>query len=136
LRLLGEGRQAKYLARLCRELGVADRVRFEGWVSRDTVLEALMSADAMIAPSMYEGSGFAVAEAVSLGCPVVGTRRGGIEVMVTDGLGILVEADAALAVSLADALQRLGPRHAGTFRWSATALERDLRSWYELAIAT
>jgi glycosyltransferase involved in cell wall biosynthesis len=111
-------------------LGLTDRVTFLGHVGRDQVEELLRTVDAMVAPSMYEGSGFAVAEAVTYGCPVVGTRRGGIEVIVPEDRGTLVPADADLATSLAEALADLGPRHAPTDLWSPARLDDFVQGLY------
>jgi glycosyltransferase involved in cell wall biosynthesis len=131
LDVVGDGREGNRLRRLAASLGLQERVRFHGWLPREDVLHVLRRADAMVAPSMYEGSGFAVAEAVALGCPVVGTRRGGIEVIVRDDEGILVDVSPRLHHALASALQTVGPRHTPTDDWSFASLERAVGQWYQ-----
>jgi len=65
---IGEGRP--FLQRLAAELGVADHVIFTGFVN-DADLRALYSgARVCVCPSLYEGFGFTVLEAMACGTPV------------------------------------------------------------------
>ena len=60
---------------LARELGIADRVVFTGFVP-DADLAALYSGASVYAcPSLYEGFGFTVLEAMACGVPVVCSRE-------------------------------------------------------------
>ena len=62
------------LRRLAAELGVAGHVIFTGFV-KDEELRALYSAArAYVCPSLYEGFGFTVLEAMACGAPVVCSR--------------------------------------------------------------
>ena len=66
---MGEGRPI--LQRLAAELGIADHVIFTGFVN-DADLRALYSgARVCVCPSLYEGFGFTVLEAMACGTPVV-----------------------------------------------------------------
>ena len=66
---MGEGKPV--LQRVADELGVADHVSFTGFVS-DVDLRALYSrARVCVCPSLYEGFGFTVLEAMACGAPVV-----------------------------------------------------------------
>lgn len=65
---MGEGKPV--LQRLAAELGVADHVVFTGFVN-DADLRALYSgARVYVCPSLYEGFGFTVLEAMACGTPV------------------------------------------------------------------
>ena len=67
----GEDEQRARLLPLAEALGIAERVRFLGWVE-DVDLPALYSAANVYAcPSLYEGFGFTVLEAMACGVPVV-----------------------------------------------------------------
>lgn len=68
--LVGKGPERERLVRLCRELGVEDRVEFIDWVERDGLRRLYASADVFLFPS-HEGAGMVVAEALSHGVPVV-----------------------------------------------------------------
>jgi glycosyltransferase involved in cell wall biosynthesis len=54
-----------------RELGVADRVRFTGYVADEQLVSLYGATTLFVFPSLYEGYGLPVAEAVACGAPVV-----------------------------------------------------------------
>lgn len=98
VRLIGDGPLRGDLERLARDLGVEDRVAFDGWRSNLEVGEAMRNADLFLAPSVtaadgdMEGMPLVIAEALASGLPVVGTRHSGIPEAVVDGEnGSLVE---------------------------------------------
>ncbi len=77
LLLLGDG-DANYVGSLrdqARSLGVHDRVQFAGWVSGDQKWGGLAAADALIINSKHENFGYAIVEALSVGTPIVMTRK-------------------------------------------------------------
>lgn len=65
------------LPQLARELGVAERVHFEGLRDRDYIYSHLCRFDAMIHPSRYEGFGLTVAEGMAAGLPLILTEHDG-----------------------------------------------------------
>jgi glycosyltransferase involved in cell wall biosynthesis len=69
--LLGEGEQEAMLKARAAELGIADRVRFEGYVRN--VGDYLAQADALLCTSLYEGYPAALIEALAAGVPLVTT---------------------------------------------------------------
>jgi glycosyltransferase involved in cell wall biosynthesis/thiamine kinase-like enzyme len=77
LRICGNGPERRRLERAARRWGVRDRVSFDGWLSRDVLLERLASAGALIHPALHEEAGLCVAEALAMGTPVVCLDRGG-----------------------------------------------------------
>ena len=77
LRIFGDGQERRRIARAARRWGVADRVRFEGRVPRDELLQTVATAGIFFHPSFHDEAGLAVAEALSLGTPVVCLDRGG-----------------------------------------------------------
>jgi glycosyltransferase involved in cell wall biosynthesis len=100
-----------------RDAGLADRVRFTGFLDYDEVPRWFAAADLLVLPSLNEGMPLTILESFACGKPVVATRVGGTPELVTDErYGLLVEpADAtALAAALDSALER---------SWSAAALE-------------
>ncbi|MBV8749074.1 MAG: glycosyltransferase, partial [Candidatus Eremiobacteraeota bacterium] len=56
------------------ELGVADRVDLRGYVTRTEVDDLYASATCALVPSRYEGFGYALAEAMCAGLPVIAAR--------------------------------------------------------------
>ncbi|MBA3657565.1 MAG: glycosyltransferase [Gemmatimonadaceae bacterium] len=63
--------------------GLENNVRFLGW--RTDALELLTLMDIMIHPSLAEGFGRAVLEAMAVGRPVVASRVGGLREIIRDG---------------------------------------------------
>jgi len=99
--LLGDGQQRAALETLARELGVADRVRFAGWVAEP--IHYIASADAFVMPSRHEPLGNTLLEAWQAGVPSVSTRSEGPDWYMRDGIdGIVTEIDddAAIAAGL------------------------------------
>jgi glycosyltransferase involved in cell wall biosynthesis len=77
-RVYGTGREEPRLRRLAEDLGVLDRVLFNGYVSHAQLPQKLKSADIFVRPSRSEGMGNAFIEAMAAGVPVVATQVGGI----------------------------------------------------------
>lgn len=78
--LAGEGPERARLERLAAQLGIQDRVHFAGFVK--DVPEALAAFDIVVIPSLREGFGLALAEALAAAKPVIATRVGGMVEMV------------------------------------------------------
>lgn len=145
--LVGEGDARAELERLAHERGVADRVRFAGYVPRERIAERYAAAHVFVLPSYNEGMSVATLEAMAAGLPTVVTRTGGAAELVAPGVSgeIFAWADVdALAAHLsrlaADRGQarRMGAaarERARDFTWEAAA-ERYLAMCHELAIPT
>lgn len=88
-RFAGEGSERESLQRIAYRLGLRDEVLFLGFVS--DIPTFLSSVDIFVLPSLYEGLGIAVLEAMAAGKPVVASRTGGIPELVIDRVtGLLV----------------------------------------------
>ncbi len=139
LLLVGEGEERAALEALATRCGVGDRVAWAGW--RDDVYAALASMDIFALPSVNEGMGKALVEAMFVGLPCVATRVGGIPEIVRDGVeGILVDPSSPLQLAaglralLDDAALRA--RCAGAARqraaaYSAEAMVESIEKLYE-----
>ncbi|MDA0164744.1 glycosyltransferase family 4 protein [Solirubrobacter ginsenosidimutans] len=112
-------------------LGIAERVRFTGWIS-DADLEGLYAlASAFVYPSLLEGFGLPVLEAMRRSVPVGCSTRGSLEEVAGDAALTFDPLDprsiaAAIEQLLADpglraTLIERGIARAATFRWEATA---------------
>lgn len=78
--------QVMRLSRLARRLGVEDRVRFLGSVSRPDLPALICSADVVVAVPWYEPFGIVPVEAMACGRPVVGSAVGGLLDTVVPGV--------------------------------------------------
>lgn len=81
--LVGEGRRAEHLARVARELGLAEAVHFLG--GRKDVPAILARATFGVLCSRQEGLSNAVMEGMAAGLPMVVTDAGGNAELVKDG---------------------------------------------------
>ena len=87
--LLGDGELSYDLQSLAIKLGIYENIKFLGW--RSDVAEILSTFDIFAFPSLNEGMGKAVVEAMSLGKPIIASRVGGILDLIGDGVnGLLV----------------------------------------------
>lgn len=76
-KIIGQGNPA-WLKRKAIKLGVMDDVEFVGPIPHQEVFSMLSGIDVYIQPSYQEGLPRAVIEALSIGCPAIGAKTGGI----------------------------------------------------------
>jgi len=88
--LVGEGDYEQDARLLAQTLGVADHVLWAGKRPNDEIPWWMNSCDALVLPSLSEGLGVVLIEAMACGKPVVATTCGGPEDIVTPRTGILV----------------------------------------------
>lgn len=100
--IIGDGPERAALEAQAAELGISQTVRFAGALERAEVVAHLHRAVALVSPSRLETFGLAVAEAMACGKPVIATRSGGPQELVTPDSGILVGVEAP--DQLADAM--------------------------------
>jgi glycosyltransferase involved in cell wall biosynthesis len=125
-------------------VGVSQNVRFVGWVSPEELEGLYGVASCFVFPSLYEGFGLPVLEAMVRGLPVACSDRGALPEVVGDAALIF---DAESPRSIADAieellqdealaakLRRAGLERARGLTWTATA-HATLRS-YESALGS
>ena len=92
--------EACRLRQLAAELGVADRVRFDGAIGRDDMPALLRSADVVACTPWYEPFGMVALEAMACGIPVVASAVGGmLDTVVHDVTGRLVPPKRPAAVA-------------------------------------
>jgi glycosyltransferase involved in cell wall biosynthesis len=90
LRIAGDGSLRENLVGMAHQLGISHDVEFLGFVS--DIPGFLSSIDIFVLPSLFEGLGVSLLEAMAAGKPVVATRVGGIVNSVIDGVtGLLVQ---------------------------------------------
>ena len=70
-------------------LGIKDNVKFLGW--RPDVADVMATFDIFVLPSLNEGMGKVLVEAMAMGKPIIASNVGGIHDLITDGEnGLLV----------------------------------------------
>jgi glycosyltransferase involved in cell wall biosynthesis len=119
------------LRELAATLGIADRVRLPGWLSTEDLEGLYAMAACVVLPSLYEGFGLPVLEAMARGVPVACSGTSSLPEVAgdaallfdphdTDAIAQAVDAllgDAALRARLADQ----GRGRAARFTWAAAA---------------
>jgi glycosyltransferase involved in cell wall biosynthesis len=102
--IIGTGDQHDALLRRAAQVGVSYAIRLLG--HREDIEICLAGLDCFVLPSLNEGMGRALIEAMASGLPVVASRVGGIPSLIEDGKnGLLVPAGDSSA--LASALRRI-----------------------------
>jgi glycosyltransferase involved in cell wall biosynthesis len=76
-RLVGGGDKTR-LQSIAEKYGVADKVIFHGSLPHEKVFDYLDNIDIYVQPSLTEGLPRALIEAMSRGCPCIGSNAGGI----------------------------------------------------------
>ena len=106
LLIIGDGSQRAELEELISELKLDNRVRLMGTIPHEQIAGFLNLADVFVLPSLSEGLGIAIIEAMACGIPVIGTNVDGIPDIIKDNdNGVLVPPGDAEA--LAGAIDKL-----------------------------
>jgi glycogen synthase len=130
--IAGDGPDREQVADLARQLGVADRVRFVGWVGPRERGALLAGARAVVVPSRHETFGMVAVEAQAAGTPVISFDIPNLSEVVPDTSGWRVRPFEAVDLAAAMLLPFLDTaavtRMGGAGRRFATAYD-----WDELA---
>jgi glycosyltransferase involved in cell wall biosynthesis len=114
-------------------LGIAEWVKWPGWVEQEDLAAFYALADALLLPSLFESCGLPVLEAMAAGCPVVTTDRYGTKEL-AEGAAILVDPESVESIAdgirsvLADSPRRVelitaGKSRSAEFQWRRCAAE-------------
>ncbi len=142
--VVGDGERRAELEGAARAAGLGARVRFLGW--RADLDRLYADLDVVVLTSKIAGSPVALSEAMAAGRPVVSTRAGGVEDVVTDGeTGVIVPVGDAPAVARAilDLIEdparaaRLGAagRASVVARFGSGRLVEDIDALYQRLLA-
>ena len=126
---------------LAQALGVEQRLEFRGYVPRAEVLELCATAAVIAVPSLYEGFGYAAAQAMCAGVPAVVSDQASLPEIVGDAARIVPATDEqqwieALGAALRgdDDARALAGRTAAIERFAWGNSARDMLAAYELAL--
>jgi glycosyltransferase involved in cell wall biosynthesis len=119
--------------RLIEDLGLVDRVRYLGYVQQSDLPALHSAATAFVFPSLYEGFGLPVLEAMACGTPVLTSNVSataevaGDAALLVDPLSVAAIRDAMrsllLEQSLRDDYAQRGLKRARDFSWRRAADE-------------
>lgn len=142
LRFFGDGHDQPRLERAAERWELADRIRFEGWVPRRELLSSVVRAGVLIHPAVHEEAGLCIAEALTLGTPVIALDHGGPAEIVGQWRGtpsalVLPRGPDATARSIAAAVDRflaVPPPVPSTPVYSNTSFGAEILRAYDLAV--
>ena len=146
VRLVSVGPDTPYRAeceQLARELGVADRVEFRGYVERSELLRLYAGCAMVAVPSRYEGFGYPAAQALCAGVPLIVSDRASLPevagasapVVAADDADAWRDAIAAIASDRARAEAHAASQRQNAierFSWDASA--REMQRVYAAAL--
>lgn len=112
-------------------LGIADRVKFEIGITNKRLCELYNKAQVFLYPSLYEGFGLPILEAMACGCPVITSKFGAMK-EIAGGAALLVDSRntgeicnsmirTVQSKTLQNKLIKLGFVQARKFSWEETA---------------
>ncbi len=128
---ISDRRYTPHLQAQVRELEISHLVKFLDYVTYNELPNLIRGAIALVFPSLWEGFGLPVLEAMACGTPVISSNLSSLPEVIGDA-GISIDpynvkaiADAMQAVeesaNLRSELKQLGLLRAKKFRWQATA---------------
>lgn len=122
------GRPNESHKKLIRELGLEQAVHFVGRVSDMDLVALYSTAAVFVFPSLYEGFGLPVLEAMACGTPVVASNAASLPEVVGEA-GLLLDPNSPLA--LAEAIAQVLDDHALAAELRQRGLERARQSTWE-----
>lgn len=127
----GDGWDYKSLKSQIQQLGLTNRVHLPGYVSDHVLRHLYCNATAFVYPSLFEGFGLTILEAMASGCPVITSNTSSLPEVAGDA-GVLI--DPTQSKEIADAMMTLyeneevhqefrkkGIQHARSFTWENCA---------------
>jgi glycosyltransferase involved in cell wall biosynthesis len=134
LTLIGEGAQRIELEQLAQLLGISENISLTGAQPQDRVAEAMRYAKVFVLPSIEEGLGVVLLEAIASGTPIIASNVGGISEVVDNSIGILVPpADADQLGKAILTVINLSPNEWNYFHHNARRKAEVLFDWNHIA---
>ena len=142
LTVIGSPKKNGTIERLVKRLDLSSRITFTGRVDNERFIREYAKASIAVIPSLYEGFGLPVGEAMACGIPVISTTGGALEEVAGDAARLVPPGDAAalekaIEELMDDPVQRIRLADAGFnrvmthFTWKRTA-EQTARTYREI----
>jgi glycosyltransferase involved in cell wall biosynthesis len=134
LDIAGDGPIRASLERLAVSIGVADRVRFHGFLDPGNLARLRAQADIFVLASVAESCSMALLEAMAAGLPLIATKVGGTIELVEHGYnGLLVDPHSVDALVAALETLARDPEQRKRFSAANRLLVRERFSWNSIA---
>jgi len=133
----GDGWSRSHLENLASSIGYRDRMQFLGFISDSERIELMMSADALVVPSIYEPFGIVALEGMAAGVPVIASNVGGLsEIVEHDRTGVLVYPENPHSIAWGVNRVLSDPGYSGRLIQNAKKEVQDVYSWDAVAKRT
>lgn len=134
---IGEGYMKEQLISRVRQLGLADKAYFTGYVNEKTLRQLYRVADVCAFPSLYEPFGIVALEAMAARVPVVVSDTGGLsEIVEHDKTGVKVYHDNVESLAWGIIRVLTDPPYANYLRTNAAKAVLEMFSWNQIAVRT
>lgn len=134
LTILGDGPERSALEAYAKSLGLMDRVEFLGRVPSPDVERYMRTSAVLLHLSLRDAAPRAVAEARSVGLPVLALNLGGPAVLIDEHGGQLLDPDRNLVEQGVRAMMDMPPR-SSSLKATTLGLEDELMSIYSTALS-
>lgn len=110
LHIAGDGDYFEYYRDMVRELGIEENCIFYGMCDKKKMYSIMKQMDFIVSASLYESAGVTVQEAQLLAKPVLVTKSGGANSLVTENTAVVVDKGSteALVEGVKEMISRLG----------------------------
>ena len=136
LSIVGGGPEEPRLRKIAAKSGVSDQIHFLGELPREQLLKLMGSSEVFLFPSLRDGGGTVVIEAMGLGKPVICLDTGGPGMHITNECGVKIapESPEQAAREIAEALEDLCQNEDRRLELGQAARKRaeDLYLWDKL----
>lgn len=138
LDIIGAGPEEQKLKEMARKFQMEKVVRFRGVLNREELLDVLDDSHALISSSNFETFGLAICEAHARGKPVISTKSGGPNEIITHENGTLIPTNdvESLAHAMLEMVKQYSVYNAEKIhqstklRFSSDRVSRQLLSYY------
>lgn len=115
LTVCGDGPEMPNIQKQIEDYGIESQVYLRGHLSRELVLQEMCMSSSLVVSSYYETFSIVCIEALAVGIPVVATKCGGPESIITAENGLIVEKGCRIAlakgmVNIFEQRQRYDPK--------------------------
>jgi glycosyltransferase involved in cell wall biosynthesis len=132
--LIGEGAQRIEIEQLAQLLGISANITLTGAQPQERVAVEMRYAKVFVLPSIEEGLGVVLLEAIASGTPIVASNVGGISEVVDDTIGILVPpGDADQLGKAILTIINLSPEKWNYFHHNARKRAEGMYDWNHIA---
>ncbi len=107
--ILGDGPEINNLKNIVKSLKLENKVLFKGWLARENVLKQMADCDVFLFPSLRDGGGNVVVEAMASGKPVICFDLAGPGFHIDENCGIKIKPEnpKQAVKDMAEALEKL-----------------------------